>query len=189
MASIEEPLQQLAVLEQNGRLLVRLDDGIADDSGQRHFDFDDDLGPMEVRLPQSPATAEQLFEKGSQHEERGRLNDAVDAYRQAPLGKKEQAVERYYQAVELDCKDVDAWNNLGVVLADLGHKREAIAAFEQTLAIEQDYAEAHYNLADLLDESGRQAEAAAHWRAYSANDWDVWTAYARERLTASGFDK
>jgi tetratricopeptide (TPR) repeat protein len=208
MGSIEEPLQQLAVLEQNGRLLVRLDDGIADTSGQRHFDFDEDLGPMEVGLHQSQATAEQLFETGCQNEERGRLNEAVEAYRQAllvggpnpmicfnlanvlnALGKKEQAVERYYQAVELDRKDVDAWNNLGVVLADLGHKREAIAAFEQTLAIDRDYADAHYNLADLLDETGQQAEAAAHWQAYPANDCDVWTAYARERLTSSGWSK
>jgi tetratricopeptide (TPR) repeat protein len=208
MASVEQPLQQLAVLEQNGQLMVRLDDGLAEASGQRHFDFDDVLDPMEVGLHQPPAAAEQLLEQGCQYEERGRLSEAVEAYRQAllvggpnpiicfnlanvlnALGKKEQAIERYYQAVELDRSDVDAWNNLGVVLADLGHTRQAIAAFEQSLAIDQGHADAHYNLADLLDETGHETEAAAHWQAYSANDCDVWAVYARERLNESGRGK
>jgi TPR repeat len=42
-----------------------------------------------------------------------------------PASKLARAVERYYQAVELDRADVDAWNNLGVVLAELGRTSEA----------------------------------------------------------------
>jgi tetratricopeptide (TPR) repeat protein len=206
MGSVEQPLLQLAILEQDGELLVRLDDGLADTSGQRHFEFDEVLDPLEVSVPQPRATAEQLFEQGRRHEECGRLNEAVEAYRQALLlggpnpticfnlanvlnamGKKQQAVERYYQAVELDRADVDAWNNLGVVLADLGQTCEAIAAMEQVLAIDRDNANAHYNLADLLDETGDEAQAAAHWRAYAAKDpCGAWAMHARERLNASG---
>ena len=121
MGSVEQPLLQLAILEQDGELLVRLDDGLADTSGQRHFDFDDLLESAEVSLPRLPATAEQLFEHGCRNEERGRLNEAAEAYRQALLlggpdpticfnlanvlnamGQKEQAVERYYQVLELN---------------------------------------------------------------------------------------
>jgi hypothetical protein len=205
MGSIEQPLLQLAILEQNGELLVRLDDGLADASGQRRFDFDGNLEPLEFSLPRPPDTAEQLFEQGYQNEESGRLNEAVEAYRQALLlggpnpticfnlanalyamGHKEQAVERYYQVVELNRIDVDAWNNLGVVLADLGRSREAKVALEQVLAIDREHADAHYNLADLLDESGHETDATAHWQAYVANDHDgAWAMHARHRLNAA----
>jgi DNA-binding transcriptional MerR regulator len=204
MGSIEQPLLQLAILEQNGELLVRLDDGLADASGQRRFDFDGKLEPLEFGIPRPPVTAEQLFEQGCQHEESGRLNEAVEAYRQTlllggpnpticfnlanslnALGQKEKAIERYYQVVELNRADVDAWNNLGVVLAELGRLRDAVAAFEQVLAIDKDHADAHYNLADLLDETGHETEAAAHWQAYVAKDHDgEWALHARQRLTA-----
>src|SRR5262249_25227832 len=154
-----QPLLQLSLLEQDGQLLVRLPDGLADASGQRYFDFDELLDPLEVTLSRQPATAEELFEQGCRHEEGGHFNEAVEAYRYALLmggpnaticfnlanvlnaaGNKEQAVERYYQAVELNRGDADAWNNLGVVLAELGRTREGIAAFKQVLAIDIDYA-------------------------------------------------
>jgi tetratricopeptide (TPR) repeat protein len=204
MGSIEQPLQQLALLEQNGELLVRLDDGLADASGQRRFDFDGNSELLELSLPRPPVTFEEMFELGCQHEESGRFNEAVEAYRRALLlggprpticfnlanvlnavGQKEKAVERYYQVVELNRADVDAWNNLGVVSAELGRVREAVAAFEQVLAIDKDHADAHYNLADLLDETGHETEAAAHWHAYAAKDHDgAWAMYARQRLNA-----
>jgi tetratricopeptide (TPR) repeat protein len=209
MGNIEQPLLQLAILEQNGELLVRLDDGLADTSGQRHFDFDDGSEPPEVSLLQPPVNAEQLFEQGCRNEEWGRFDEAAEAYRQALLvggpnpticfnlanvlnamGQKEQAVERYYQVVELNRADVDAWNNLGVVLADLGRTREAIAAMKQVLAIDGEYTDAHYNFADLLDETGHETEAAAHWRAYAAkHDCGAWAMHARERLNAGGCGK
>jgi tetratricopeptide (TPR) repeat protein len=205
MGSIEQPLLQLAILEQNGELLVRLDDGLADASGQRRFDFDGNLEPLEFGIPRPPVTAEQLFEQGCKHEASGQLKEAVEAYRQALLlggpnpticfnlanvlnavGQKEQAVERYYQVVELNRLDVDAWNNLGVVLSDLGHTREAVAAFEQVLDIDLDHPDAHYNLADLLDETGHEIEAAVHWHAYAAKEHSgAWAMHARQRLNAS----
>jgi tetratricopeptide (TPR) repeat protein len=206
MGSVELPLLQLAILQQNGELLVRLDDGLADTSGQRHFDFDDASEPSEVSLPQPPVTAEQQSEQGWLHEECGRLDEAAESYRQALLlggpnpticfnlanvltamGQKERAVERYFQVVELNPADMDAWNNLGVVLAALGRTREALAALEQVLAIDADYADVHYNLADLLDETGHETEAAVHWHAYSAkDDSGPWARHARERLNARG---
>jgi len=203
---IEQPLLQLSLLEQDGKVLVRLPDGLADTSGQRYFDFDEILEPLEVTLSRQPATADEIFEQGCRHEESGRLDEAVEAYRYALLlggpnpticfnlanvlnatGNQEQAVERYYQAVELNRGDADAWNNLGVVLAELGRTREAITAFKRVLAIDINYADAHYNLADLLDETGHEREAAGHWRAYVAtDDSGAWAMYARERLSAGG---
>jgi tetratricopeptide (TPR) repeat protein len=202
---IEQPLLQLSLLEQDGQLLVRLPDGLADTSGQRYFDFDELLAPVEVTLSRQPATAEELFEQGCRHEEAGHLNEAAEEYRYSLLlggpnpmvcfnlanvlyamGNPEQAVERYYQAVELNRGDADAWNNLGVVLAELGRTREAITAFKQALAIDSEYADAHYNLADLLDGTGQKSEAVVHWQAYAAKDCNgPWGRHARERLKAT----
>src|SRR5215831_12332152 len=81
LKNVEEPLVQLAVIEQNGELLVRLKDGLADPTGQRRLDFDsvDDA----VSLPQPEATGVQWFQLGCEHEDAGRFSEAADAYRQA----------------------------------------------------------------------------------------------------------
>src|SRR5262249_46485358 len=137
LKNVEEPLVQLAVIEQNGELLVRLKDGLADPTGQRRLDFDsvDDA----VSLPQPEATGVQWFQLGCEHEDAGRFSEAADAYRQAmvvggpsavtcfnlanclyALGQKQRAAERYSQAAEMDASFAEAWNNLGVLHVELG---------------------------------------------------------------------
>jgi tetratricopeptide (TPR) repeat protein len=204
MKNVDEPLLQLAVMEQNGELLVRLKDGLADPTGQRRLDFDavpDDT--MSLSPPQPSAV--QWFELGCEHEDAGRFSEAADAYRQAmvvggpsavasfnlanclyALGQKERAAERYSQAAELDASFAEAWNNLGVLLVELGKAKEAASAFEHALAANPAYADAHYNLADLLDEKGDTIGAAAHWRAYLTQDpQSQWASHARRRLAAT----
>jgi tetratricopeptide (TPR) repeat protein len=204
MPNVDQPLLQLAVLERNGELLVRLDDGLAEPTGQLRFDFADPADQPSVSLSRPPATAEQWFEQGCQHEESGQFSEAVVAYRRALfvggaspnvcfnlanalycLGKKEQALERYYQAVEGDHEFTEAWNNLGALLADCGRTEEAVTALEQALALNPQYADAHYNLADLLEDTGRSADALEHWQAYVAQDQQSeWGRHARGRLAA-----
>jgi tetratricopeptide (TPR) repeat protein len=196
------PILQLATLEKNGELLVRLEDGLAEPGGQRCFDFDisEDHAPLQLTEP--TPTVEEWLEVAEEHEEGGRWENAVDAYRQAlqlggptastcfnlantlqRLDRKEQAIERYYQAVELEPTFADAWNNLGVVLSELHRTHEAIAAFERALALQPHYADAHYNIADLLDETGQEAAARSHWKAYLAQDaHSEWARHAQRRL-------
>ena len=201
----DEPLIQLAVMEQNGELLVRLKDGLADPTGQRHLDFGAPVDES-VSLPQSPATGVQWFELGCEHEGAGRFHEAANAYRQAlvvggpsavacfnlanclyALGQKARAAERYSQAAEMDASFAEAWNNLGVLLVEIGNIEEAASAFERSLAANPSYADAHYNLADLLDETGDTGGAAAHWRAYLAQDRQSrWATHARLRLAKTG---
>ncbi len=52
------------------------------------------------------------------------------------LGKKAEAAERYRQALELDQRHPDAWNNLGTLLAQMGEPAEACTAFERALTID-----------------------------------------------------
>ncbi|HYV37631.1 MAG TPA: tetratricopeptide repeat protein [Gemmataceae bacterium] len=206
LPGVEQPLLQLAVLEGNGELLVRLEDGLAEPTGQRHFDFDESVAEPTLSLPQPEATPDEWFGLGCDHEEGGDLDKASEAFRQAllrggpnsvicfnlanvlyRLGNKEQAVERYYQAVELDRSFAEAWNNLGIVLGEVGKHSDAIFAFERAISLSPGYADARYNLADLLDSIGDLAGAASQWQSYLAQDCQSkWAKYARERLTAMG---
>ncbi len=209
---VEEPLAQLAVLESNGKLLIRVDDDLVEPSGQRHFDFAEP--PEQTSLKIQPAvplaasrqchSVDEWFDLACEHEDAGRLAEAEQAYRQAlllggpdrdigfnlanvlyALGHKQRAAERFYQVVELDASFAEAWNNLGVVLADLQRREEAKAAFEKALALSPHYADAHYNLADLLEESGRNVEARSHWQALVRQDpQSPWGRHAKERLSA-----
>jgi hypothetical protein len=206
LGSVDQPLLQLAVLEGNGDLLIRLDDGLAEPSGQRCLDFYEVEVDPALSMTQPPATVDLLFESACDNEEAGHWEEAAEAYRQAlliggpnsaicfnlanvlyRLGKTEQAVERYCQAVELDRSFGEAWNNLGVVLSDLGREKEAVTAFKQALSQDPGYADARYNLADVLDGIGDGIEARRHWQSYLSQDHESpWANYARRRLTAIG---
>jgi tetratricopeptide (TPR) repeat protein len=204
LPNIEEPLAQLAVLEHNGKLAVRVDDQLVEPGGQQLFDFAEGPQAIPFTLPKNPASAEEWFELACKHEDAGRLPEAAEAYRQALLAGgpdrdtsfnlanvlyamdyKAQAVERYYQVLELDRTCVNAWVNLGVVLLDLKSRSEARTAFEMALQLDPTNGNALYNLADLLDELGRHEEARSYWQTYARQDpQSDWGKYARRRLAA-----
>jgi tetratricopeptide (TPR) repeat protein len=206
MPNMDQPLAQLAVLERNGELVMRVEDALVEPSGQRLLDFEEGLESYRFSVGQNPTSAEEWFELACEHEDAGRLPQAVEAYRQALLAggpdrdacfnlanvlyamdQKLQAVERYYQALELDRTFAEAWVNLGVVLRELKRRSDAQTAFETALKVDPKHADAHYNLADLLDEIGRHAEARPHWQAYARQDpQSEWGRYARQRLAANG---
>ena len=201
------PLSQLAVLEQDGKLLVRGEDGsLSEPSGQALLDFGNDIGPAAVSFDTGPQTAEEWLAVGRQQEEAGQLAEAADAYRQAltlggpdaptcfnlgnilyAQGRREQAVERFRQAVEIDPAFAAGWNNLGVVLAELGDANDSLAALRKALDLDAGYADAHYNIADALEQLGRTAEAKRHWRAYLCHDPNgPWGEYARWKMNKVG---
>jgi tetratricopeptide (TPR) repeat protein len=203
LPDVEERFEQLAVLEKDGRLLVRLREGqLAEPTGQCLFDFGDEPATEMVPVAPGPQTASDWFQAGCAHEEVGRWADAAHAYRQAllvggpdaeacfnlgnvlyALGQQAQAAERFHQAVEIEPDSVGAWNNLGSVLADLGQCEDAVGALRQALALEPHYADAHYNLADALDQLGRREEARLHWQAYLRREpGGPWADHARRRL-------
>ena len=202
----EQPLQQLALLESDGRLIVRLEEGeLAEPDGQFQFDFAEAPAPLPMRIGADPRTAAEWVQQAAAQEQAGHFVEAADSYRQALMaggpdagicfdlayalsqgGLKEQALERYRQAVETDPSFVDAWNNLGALLAELGKRDDACVAFRKALAIDPHNGRAHYNLADTLDEMRRWKEAAPHWQAYLTSDrTSAWAQHARSRLAAS----
>lgn len=203
LPEVDEPMAQLAVLEADGQVLVRLEQGLlCEPTGQGLFEFDSNPAAHSVPVQPVPHTAEEWFEMGCAHEDSGRLPEAAQAYRQAlaaggpdkeaafnlanvlyASGRKEQAVERYRQAVEIDHTFVAAWNNLGNVLTELGERDEAEAAFEKALEIDPANGDARYNLAELLEQTNRREQAREHFRRYLEHDsMSAWAAHARSRL-------
>lgn len=186
LPGVETPLNQLTMLQESGRLLVRLDDDkLAEPSGQLQFDF---LAEPEERytvVPLRAMTADEWFDRAIGHEDRGEYQEAVLAYQEAiglepadatlrfnlgnalfSLGRRQEAGQAFRDAIATDPAYVEAWNNLGNVLADEGRPEDAAGAYEQALKLLPTYADAHYNLGELLSRQGRHDEARRHWRRY-----------------------
>ena len=203
LPEIEHPLEQLALLEPDGKMLFRLEEGLLTDSGgQLQLDFQDDVeGPTSGKISQPPSalSASQQWELGSGHEAAGRPAQAEAAYRQAlrlggpkadlcfnlanvlaDQGQLAASVERYYQAIELNRHFAEAWNNLGNVFVEMTNLEDAAAAYRETLAIDPNYGDVHYNLADVLEQLGKGDEAQAHWQAFLDKESDgPWAEHAR----------
>jgi tetratricopeptide (TPR) repeat protein len=202
-------LAQLCILEREGELLVRLEDGrVAETNGQLLFDFawtmdgNGSGGSIAPFVDFRPRTPEGWFDLALRREDAGRLEEAAEAYREAllledrrpetyfnlgnvlySLGRREEAAGRFRDAVALDGEYVEAWNNLGNALSDIGRADEAIEAFRRALAVEPTYPDAHFNLAEVLHGIGREDEARRHWTAYLREDpRSRWAEKVRSRL-------
>lgn len=203
LPEVEQPLAQLVLFEQDGRLVVRLENGqLADTTGQPHLDFGEEPPALLADVASVRRSAEDWFQAGSQAEEEGKWAEAADAYQHAllvggpsgdlcfnlanvlfHLGNKAGALERYRQAVEINPQLAPAWNNLGNILAELEQFDDALNAYQEALRLDPGNADAHYNLADTLETLGHDAEARPHWIAYlGLEPSGQWADYARRRL-------
>lgn len=76
------------------------------------------------------------------------LSNYAMALRQ--LGRKDEALARFDDALVLQPRDPEAWVSRGTVLNDLGRYDEAVASFEKAIALRPDVVAAHYNLGKSL---------------------------------------
>lgn len=86
-------------------------------------------------------------------------NDALER------GKVDEALAAYRKAVEAKADDEDTHFNLGIALARSGKTNEAKLEYEKALEIFPDYPEAHNNLGNLLMRENKLPEAIAHFEA------------------------
>jgi Flp pilus assembly protein TadD len=75
------------------------------------------------------------------------------------LGRYQEAVEAYKEALRLKPDDAAAWNNLGNAYSDLGRYQEAIQAYKEALRLEPDNAVPWKNLGVVYRQLGRHEEA------------------------------
>lgn len=203
LPGMDSPLSQLSVLEENGRLLVRLTDGrLAEPCGQLQLDFDIAEEERSFAIEGAIRTSDQWFQDALECENQADYRGAVHAYERAieqetgdPIlhfnlgnvlyaSQQLRDAEREFRiAVELDNDYVEAWNNLGTVLADLDEYEESVKVFQQALAIFPLYADAHYNLGDIFSTLGKVTKAREHWQRYLQLDpKSPWAADVRARL-------
>ena len=95
-------------------------------------------------------------------------NEAMIAYNcglaLANMGRHQEAIERYEQAIRAEPEMARAHYNCGIVLAELGRKGEAIAHYQEALHLKPDYFEVHNNWGSLLLNMGHTAEAVGHYQ-------------------------
>ncbi len=75
------------------------------------------------------------------------------------LGKYDEAIAGYIQAIKLDPGYIAAHYNLGNALQKIAKYSEAIASYNQAIQLKPDYIEAHNNLGNALNELGNFKEA------------------------------
>lgn len=75
------------------------------------------------------------------------------------LGKHEDALEAYDNALALNTKDPEVWNNKGITLRDQGRHGDALKAFGKAIELYPKYPKAWSNKGVALRETGRLAEA------------------------------
>jgi tetratricopeptide (TPR) repeat protein len=84
-------------------------------------------------------------------------------FRLAQVGRVQEAIIQFEQALRLKPDYAEVHNNLGSVLRQAGKLEEAIEQYKQALRIEPDYADAHNNLGITLARLGSLPEAMGHW--------------------------
>jgi predicted O-linked N-acetylglucosamine transferase (SPINDLY family) len=86
------------------------------------------------------------------------------------LGRTDEAIASYRQAVALDPGFADPHYNLGLLYHSLGRHDEAAACFEKVLALSSGHADAFNNLGAALRDMGRPEDAIACYRRAVAID-------------------
>jgi tetratricopeptide (TPR) repeat protein len=79
------------------------------------------------------------------------------------LGKYDEAIVHYMEALRIKPNFAEPYYNLGIALARQGKLNEAISHYTEALRIEPGYAEAHNNLGDVLRQQERYDEAISHF--------------------------
>jgi len=77
------------------------------------------------------------------------------------LGRLDEALASYTQAIALKPNLAEAHGNLGNTFQELSRLDEALASYTQAIALKPDFADAHYNLGNTLKSLGRLEEAEA----------------------------
>ena len=134
-------------------------------------------------LSMSDMRAVTALNLGTELQARGRLDAAVEQYRQvlartpddalahsnlgtalAAQGRFDEAIGHYRQALALAPGDADAHSNLGNALLALGRTDEGVASLRRALAADPSSAEAHAALGIALHDGGALDDAAVHLR-------------------------
>ena len=119
----------------------------------------------EMYTPGVTNPMESIFQ-GINQESKVNEKGKIASYKQAnlgtaygELGKYEEAIESYKQAIRINPDFRDAHYNLGTAYGELGKYDEAIKSYKQAIRIDPDDAWTHHNLGLAYGKSGKYKEA------------------------------
>ncbi|MBV9301681.1 MAG: tetratricopeptide repeat protein [Acidobacteriaceae bacterium] len=82
----------------------------------------------------------------------------------ADEGKRDEAIEKYRKAIDLDPKLPLVYNNWGLVLADQGKRDEAIEKYRKAIDLDPKLPLAYNSWANMLADQGKRDEAIEKYR-------------------------
>ncbi len=165
-----------------------------------------DTGQDDVGIREQSSRQVDWFVEGCRFLDDGNPEDAVEAFRLSlmdkpgdaetnfhlaetlyRLGNSAGALERYFAVVEADHDYIEAWSQLGCLLAERGKPESALQAFDLALSTHHDYPDAHLHKAEVLHQLGQIERAVPHWQQYLEFDSrGPWAEQARQRLEEAG---
>jgi tetratricopeptide (TPR) repeat protein len=80
------------------------------------------------------------------------------------IGRYQEALEDFSQAIRIKPDYDEALNNLGAAYGNLGRYQQAIEAFRQAIKIKPNYTDAHYNLGNAYSKLSRRQDAIEAYR-------------------------
>jgi len=83
----------------------------------------------------------------------------------ANVGKTDEAIRHYTEAIRISPELADVHSNLGNALAGQGKAADAVAHYQEALRLDPNHVVAHNGLGSALDDQGKYAEAITHYRA------------------------
>jgi len=209
---VARPLQELKIMSDGRRVVVRAPDGDTFEpmTGQLVLDFNvETLRSDVVRVlrPGSAAgrakTAYDLYTRASALDEDPATFDEAEALYVRALqldpelaiaytnlgnirfrrGDETGAEELYRRALALDDRQPEAHYNLGYVMLERGHAKEAAHYFDRALERDPRFSDAHFNLAMALEQLGDSTRARDHWKRYlELEPSGTWADIARQHL-------
>jgi superkiller protein 3 len=87
------------------------------------------------------------------------LDAVVEGRTLAARGRLNEAIAAYRRAIQIDPNLAVAHNNLGIVLARQGRLQEAADAYREAIRLDPNLANAYNNLAEVLQDLGQPQEA------------------------------
>ena len=126
------------------------------------------IAAMESRLTREQLAHWSTSESISRHMLKSAPNSSAVwgnlAYSLDDSGRRDEAIEAYYQALRLAPNNVVALNNLAVLFEKLDRRDEAVALLQRALIARPEHAWTHFHLANLLVRSEKLDDAVVHFR-------------------------
>jgi tetratricopeptide (TPR) repeat protein len=212
LPKVTRPLQELRIVSDGQRVVVRTQDGGAFEplTGQMLLDLEvKSLREDVVRVLRPSAgrerarTAYELYLRASQLDEDPRtMDEAERLYQQAVdldpwlsiaytnLGNirfrrqdTSGAETLYRKALEIDLRQPEAQYNLGYVMLERGHPDLSIPLFLGAIASDPKFSDAYFNLAMAYEQIGETQKARPFWKSYIALEPSgTWTEIAKRHL-------